>query len=50
MSRLKRWWYLRVYRRRGWPDPVATVDWLEQRRIEELIETQVYPPRNGEQE
>lgn len=43
--RLVRWWHIKLLQWRGWPDPVGTVEWLEQRKIDELIETQVYPPR-----
>ena len=31
MSRLARWWWIRLLRWRGWPDPEASLDWLEHR-------------------
>lgn len=32
MNRLARWWRIRLLRWRGWPDPEASLDWLEHRR------------------
>lgn len=31
MKRLSRWWWEMLLRARGWPDPAATLDWLESR-------------------
>lgn len=32
MSRLKRAWHTWLLRKRGWPDPEAAVDWLNNRQ------------------
>lgn len=32
MSRLARWWWVTLLRLRGWPDPDAALDWLEERK------------------
>ena len=41
MKRLARWWHVTLLRWRGYPDPEATLDWLEQRK-------QPVERRNGE--
>ena len=32
MKQLARWWWVTLLRWRGWPDPEATLDWLESRK------------------
>lgn len=28
---MTRWWHIFLLRKRGWPDPERTVDWLDER-------------------
>lgn len=32
MSRFARWWWVHLLKWRGWPEPEATLDWLESRK------------------
>lgn len=46
MSRIMRWWWVRLLRLRGWPDPEGTLDWVE--RYGNPIERLIFNPHERE--